>query len=329
MRRTVHVRLVNSKQSMTTNENPFVSVVIPLYNCEDYVEQTLRSICTQTLDNIEIIVINDGSTDQSLSVVEQVAREESKIKIYSQENKGQSLSRNRGIGLATGEYIYFMDSDDILDSDTLEKCYHTCKAQTLDIVCFDAEILNKENGYQLDLNYDRSTILKENNIYTGTELLETLIEKSGYTPSPCLFLIRKDYLDSIRLRFFPGIIHEDQLFTPQLYLQTQRIGYIASPFFKRRIRGNSTMTTRFSMRNINGYFTVRDELIAFAKQHPHTKPILDRLLTKMLSAVVWLSYRMKVSDCLKVAKGCMQKNKRYVPTKEILKMLLKALIRAK
>ena len=93
--------------------NPKVSVVIPVYNTEAYVEQTLRSIMGQTLRDIELIVINDGSTDGSLSALELIATGEGRIRLYTQPNKGLSETRNAGIDRARGEFIYFMDSDDL------------------------------------------------------------------------------------------------------------------------------------------------------------------------------------------------------------------------
>lgn len=103
--------------------NPKVSVIIPVYNTEAYVEQTLRSIMGQTLRDIELIVINDGSTDGSLSALERIATGDDRIQLYTQPNKGLSQTRNAGIDRARGEFIYFMDSDDLLEPDALERCY--------------------------------------------------------------------------------------------------------------------------------------------------------------------------------------------------------------
>ena len=99
--------------------NPKVSVIIPVYNTEAYVEQTLRSIMGQTLRDIELIVVNDGSTDGSLSVLERIATGDDRIRLYTQPNKGLSQTRNAGIARARGEFIYFMDSDDLLERTAL------------------------------------------------------------------------------------------------------------------------------------------------------------------------------------------------------------------
>ena len=100
-----------------------VSVIIPVYNTELYVRQTIQSILGQTLYDIEIITVNDGSTDNSLSILSELAKQDNRIKIFTHSNQGLSVSRNVGIEKASGEFIYFMDSDDLLDHDTLEICY--------------------------------------------------------------------------------------------------------------------------------------------------------------------------------------------------------------
>src|SRR5574344_575286 len=106
---------------------PKVSVIIPVYNTEKYVRQAVESIRRQTLKDIELIIVNDGSTDGSMTILEELAAQDERIKLFSQENQGLSVTRNIGLSHSTGEYVYFMDSDDLLVSDTLLKCYVKCK----------------------------------------------------------------------------------------------------------------------------------------------------------------------------------------------------------
>ena len=143
--------------------NPKVSVVIPVYNTEAYVEQTLRSIMGQTLRDIELIVINDGSTDGSLSVLERIATGDDRIRLYTQPNKGLSETRNAGIDRARGEFIYFMDSDDLLEPDALERCYERCQSDRLDFVFFDAESFGAAASDAAWFDYRRAK-------YFGTEV---------------------------------------------------------------------------------------------------------------------------------------------------------------
>ena len=105
-----------------------VSVIVPVYNVEDYLCECLDSLITQTLSDIEIICINDGSTDNSLEILTNYSKRDSRIKIITQENKGLSSARNRGFEFINGKYTYFIDSDDILKSDALEKLYNLAEA---------------------------------------------------------------------------------------------------------------------------------------------------------------------------------------------------------
>ncbi|HRR50123.1 MAG TPA: glycosyltransferase family A protein, partial [Bacteroidales bacterium] len=99
--------------------NPKVSVIIPVYNSADYLKETLLSVISQTLRDTEIIVVNDGSTDKSEEIIESYQKGDSRIKYLFQPNQGQSIARNVGLDNATGDFVYFMDSDDLLEQDAL------------------------------------------------------------------------------------------------------------------------------------------------------------------------------------------------------------------
>ena len=143
-----------------------VSVIIPVYNTADYIKQTVESICNQTLRNIEILLINDGSTDNSLDIMQEMSTIDSRIKVFSQHNQGPSVSRNVGINNAKGQYIYFMDSDDLLESNTLETCYNECRKDLLDFVYFDAKAFTDDNDLDVpDLKYNRQQHIDSNILY--------------------------------------------------------------------------------------------------------------------------------------------------------------------
>ena len=148
-----------------------VSVIIPVYNTELYIKQTVESIQKQTLYDIEIIIINDGSTDNSLSLLLELSKQDHRIKIFSQENQGLSISRNTGLEKASGEFVYFMDSDDLLEKDALEICYQKCIAEKLDFVFFDAESFYAENTCPRNYQYQRNLQISDN-VWQGTELLK-------------------------------------------------------------------------------------------------------------------------------------------------------------
>ena len=133
-----------------------LSVIVPCYNAEKYISKTLDSLVNQTLDNFEVIVINDGSTDNSLNIINSYKEKYPHIiKVHSQENKGIAATRNVGLDLVTGEYIGFLDSDDNASYDMFEKMYNKAKEKDLEIVVSnftwiypDSERLEKEGPYK-------------------------------------------------------------------------------------------------------------------------------------------------------------------------------------
>lgn len=307
--------------------NPKVSIIIPVYNTEEFVEEAVRSIMNQTLQDIEIIIINDGSTDNSLSIIERLSLEDKRINIYSHNNQGVSISRNKGIEKAKGKYLYFMDSDDCLESEALEACYIKSEENNLDLIFFDADILNKNNNFNISLKYQRKEYTNPSQIYSGTQILTILINNNCYSVSPCLNMIKRSYLNRINTRFLPNIIHEDQLFITLLYLQANRVMCIHEDFFKRRLRNDSIMTSNFSLKNINSYFIVTDELLAYASKHQKVRNIIDRHLSKMLNAAIWLSYKMSFKDRIYIAKRCIIDYNKYVSIKNYFILLFKSFLK--
>jgi len=266
--------------------NPKVSVIIPVYNTEKYINDSVLAIQNQTLRDIEIIVVDDGSTDRSIGLIENLAAKDERIKLFTQANHGQSVARNAGLDRATGDYVYFMDSDDLLDLNTLKVCYDKCILQNLQMITFDADVFYEDDKSEnRGFNYQRAGKLAEK-VYRGTDLMEILVDKNLFRAAPWLFFVKRELIEQLNLRFFPGIIHEDELFTPILYLAADRIGYTPQAFFHRRIRANSTMTNSFSKRNLKGYFSVIENLESYkANKDEQINRIVNRLIENVVISV--------------------------------------------
>lgn len=305
-----------------------VSVVIPVYNTEKYVRQAVESIMRQSLEELEIIIINDGSTDGSPEIINEASITDRRIQVYAQTNQGLSRARNAGITHAHGEYIYFMDSDDLLEQDALELCYRKCEEKELDFVFFDAQSFYDDNVRNAPtLNYKRTDKL-ENKVYAGNEALELQLKNREYTPSACLNFIRRSFLENIGLQFYPGIVHEDQLFTTLLYLQAVKTACIKRTFFQRRMRENSIMTRKFTKRNIEGYLVVTREMLDFKKRVAElkTEAIIDLYLSQMLDAAMWQAHVLRLPERVRLAWLCLHKYKKYVSARTIGTLLFKSLL---
>lgn len=262
-----------------------VSVIIPVYNVEKYLRDCLDSIINQTLGDIEIICINDGSTDNSLSILEEYQRKDSRIQVYSQPNLGQSAARNSGLEKATGECIYFMDSDDKLDTTALEYCYNELLKNKLDILYFDAEVFFDnlsvkemhripEDTYKREKSYD--------SIYTGLELFRIFKLQNKYRVSPCLQFFKRDFLVEYGINFVDGIIYEDNIFALKVLLNAQRVSHRNIPLFKRRIREYSTTTKPLTWKNFYGYFICFIEMSYLVIKYPISKEIEISIVDELL-----------------------------------------------
>lgn len=239
---------------------PKVSVLMPAYNTAPYLKEAVNSILNQTLKEMELIIVDDGSTDNTLEIIQDFALRDSRIKYYHQENKGLSMTRNYALSKATGEYVYFMDSDDILVNTALESCYNRASTEGLEIVTFDADSFTETGAFGLsNISYIRKGRIDES-VHSGIDMALLLVGRDLFRSSACLLFIKRSLLTRSHLRFYPGIIHEDELFTPLLFINARRVSYIPQVFFLRRVRENSIMTGNFSQKNINGYFTVVREL---------------------------------------------------------------------
>ena len=121
-----------------------VSVILPIYNVAPYLDETFRSLINQSLSDIEIIAVNDGSTDNSEDIIRKYAQQDARISYFSQQNQGQSVARNLALQHAKGKYIYMMDSDDVIDTDALRICYDYAEKNEADFIFFDVDTIQEE-----------------------------------------------------------------------------------------------------------------------------------------------------------------------------------------
>lgn len=264
-----------------------VSVIIPVFNTEKYIEECLESVLNQSLKDIEIICVNDGSVDRSLEILRGYERQYDQIKVIDQLNVGQSAARNRALQVAEGEYIYFMDSDDLITSHMLEELWTICKDKNLDLLYFSGtsfyendELSEKHSGF---LNaYYRKGIYTE--VMEGPRMLSTLRDNRDYFVSPCLQIINRKFLMESGIRFIEGIIHEDNCFSFQILLKASRVFCVNDIYFYRRVRNSSVMTQEENIRNLRGYFCCLVEQMNFVREFDFDDPEIN----KKIDLTLWL-----------------------------------------
>lgn len=230
-----------------------VSIIVPVYNVEKYLEQSLNSLIGQSMEEIEIICVNDGSTDSSQSILEAFSKKDKRVKVITQKNMGLAGARNTGLSYASGKYVMFCDSDDMFKFNTAQKMYNSAEENEADIVCCDAKCVymnerlaredNKDFYYQRGHSYGMDT---------GKEIFARMMENDNFCDSACLLLINREWLKENNQCFYTGILYEDCLFTVQCMMKAKKVYHTNEQFYIYRVREGSIMTSHMSHNNLYG-----------------------------------------------------------------------------
>ena len=232
-----------------------LSIVIPVYNSEKYVRHTLQSIFDQDFDrkDLEVIVVNDGTTDNSMDIVREFASREPGIKIIEQQNQGLSAARNTGIAAATGKYVWFVDSDDWIEEGFLEKALPLLDKADEDVFLFRICEYRESDGKKiLERTLPHQTTHE-------TDLLELLQTRTEFSPVQ-LFIIRKEFMDRCHLTFVNGVIHEDMEYAPRMLIQANSIKSVPWTHYNylRRETGSLTSNPSNRKKRIDSLFQIID-----------------------------------------------------------------------
>lgn len=218
---------------------PKVSIIVPIYNVDKYLKQCLDSCINQTLQDIEIICVNDGSTDNCLEIINEYALKDSRIKVINQDNQGLSMARNNGFEIATGEYILFVDSDDWLAPQCCELTYNQAKENNNDFVYFNhAEYLEKTNKIII---YNQLKPLKKIINQKQVDIKKT--KNINYITRSNIWnkLYKRSWLAENKLKFIK-IKVEDTPYMVMSFLKSNSISFIEKPLYIYRIRTDSLVS---------------------------------------------------------------------------------------
>lgn len=248
-----------------TDFTPLVSVIVPVCNTEPYLEDAVYSLLNQTLEKIEIICIDDGSTDASLEKLVSLSKDDERIRVYSQKNRGLAYTRNKGKELALGKYLYFMDSDDILEAEALSNLTRQADQQNLDMLLFDGQSFfdTDDLSESVDIDYFARAYQRPREfgeVKSGQELFANLWQNRCHYVSACLYLIRNDFVKDNNLTFPNGALHEDNAFIFTALMEATRAAHTKKQYFKRRVRSDSIMTRPVSFEHSYGYFACSEAM---------------------------------------------------------------------
>ncbi len=246
-----------------------ISVIIPIYNVEKYLHECLDSIVNQSFRDIEIICVNDGSTDKSLDILEEYAKRDERIKIINQSNQGLGAARNKGLSVACGNYIYFIDSDDFIDLNTLEKLHDNIVSNRSDVVLFKFQQFdNNHNVHRRGIEFKIDDIFGDIDYSNFTFIyLDAKKHVMNSAFSACLKLYKKEFLNSFDDFYFPeGISFEDIFFHVKVMLRASKISFVPESLYYYRSNEESILN---SSANVFDIFKSIDMVDAFLKENDY------------------------------------------------------------
>ncbi len=241
---------------MKTNNNDLISVVVPIYNVEKYLNRCIDSILSQEYENIEIILVNDGSTDNSGKICDDYIKKDSRIKVIHKENGGLSDARNFGMEKAMGEYIAFIDSDDYIRKDYISTLYNMCITNKAEIAqCSFERITDSQTTNEIKVE---KTI--EN--MTGIEAIKNIF-KEKYVEYTVAWnkLYKKSLFENIK--YPKGKLHEDEATTYKLFYEAKKVSVTNEKLYYYYIRQNSITNEKFTLKKLDYIYELEEQLKFF------------------------------------------------------------------
>lgn len=277
-----------------------VSVIVPIFNSEKWLKKCVESLLSQTWKNLEIVLVNDGSTDSSAKICEYYIGQDERFTYVNQSNKGLSGARNAGLEVASGDYIYFLDSDDYLCERMVEICINTARRTKCEVITFDSALNSESNRYCRDL--------PPNKVLGCNEVLSLNIEKNQFCPVVWLYMYKRSFLLKENLKFFSVKYYEDNLFTYKILASTGSCCYIPRKLHNHVFHDESITGRSLTSQNIECLIIVLKEMIDL-----HFKLGSPKEHYKLLRLYAWLPFRVALDN----------KIFDYNITRDYLKVLLK------
>ncbi|MBR1795985.1 glycosyltransferase [Candidatus Saccharibacteria bacterium] len=255
-----------AKASRNMQHSPLISIILPIYNVESYLSRCLDSVITQDYQNLEIILVNDGSTDNSLQICQEYQAKDPRIKLINQSNAGLSAARNKGISVAKGEFISFIDSDDYVESNYISHLYHLIEKDGSD---FSAVKHNIIRGQHIEPACSHKIYL-----LSPHETLEMMLYDEDFNVSAWGKLYRKTLFKDIR--FPEGMLFEDSATTYKLILAAKSISFDSIPLYNYIIRDNSITTRDFTLKNFDLITATQQMGLDILKVYPDLQKAVSR-----------------------------------------------------
>ena len=270
------------------SQNPLVSVMIPVYNAEKYLRPCLDSVLGQSMGDLEIVCCNDGSTDGSLSILEEYARKDSRVKVFTQKNSGSSAARNACLDRACGKYLYFVDNDDMIDGDALRELSSAAEVDGLDVVYTNPTWVAESPEMKDPYANVKDPVAAALAVTTGPKIFVAAVTNTNYYAAPWRRFIRKTFADAIGLRFNPEASpNEDNLFSFLIDINAKKARFIQKRCYIHRSHSGSTMiqmAKNLSLgRNVVSHMICAFEIMAYARTLKLDRDVQDAIKKRVVT----------------------------------------------
>ncbi|HEM4070710.1 TPA: glycosyltransferase family 2 protein [Streptococcus suis] len=273
---------------------PLISIIVPVYNVENYLDECIRTVLGQTYSNWELLLINDGSTDSSGSMCDDYARRDDRIRVIHKNNGGLSDARNAGIDNCTGEYITFLDSDDGIRGDFLEECVTTANQHNVDIVIGHFFIWDENN--QTFLYFVDQAQKDTTEVISAQEALNRQVVWKNLNTAPFVVAWGKLFRASLfnTVRFPKGKVFEDEYTIHKTLLESNTVALINKEFYMYRRHGNSIMTSHFSIsKAMNLVEALEERIVDLVLAKKDTELVRQKLYNVLLHT----KHELEVHQC--------------------------------
>lgn len=253
---------------------PMVSVIVPVYNNEAYLKEGLDSLLAQTMQDIEIICVDDGSTDHSYHILKEYAKNDSRIKVIKQKNRGAGAARNTGFLAATGEYVYFFDSDDLCDEHLFEKTLAVAQREDADIVCFNFDRFDAEGNRAVRKGYHAEWLPPTVTVFNYLICPDRIL--SVINPTPWNKLIRRTFIEENNLKYEEITSTNDITFASVCAAKAERIAVHNDVLYHYRVGHENTISSG-KAKNLNNIVVAVESVVRQVKELPYYETIKNSL----------------------------------------------------
>lgn len=269
--------------------SPLVSVIIPVYNREHCIKNTVYSVLENDYSNIEVICMDDGSSDNSLTQIKEIAQKDPRVKCFTQNNQGVSVARNNALKKAEGKYVLFLDSDDYIEKETIKTCVEYLEPNNADIICFNM-LVKEQNGDQyISFGY---THFEDYLIVCYAKDYSKAVNFTN--AAPCL--IKKDFIINNNINFVPNRIYEDWLFMVEIFSKNPYCIFLNKAMYIYNRTTNQSITHDYSKTCLDIFYSYRksNEIIENCKQNSEWARVNDYKIIKD-ATVFWQNNLLKYS----------------------------------